>query len=147
MQSRKLGLGLTVVAVAVAVALFFVLRDDEAESPTVQSQSTTEKPSNGDSGGGREPDKPDEPEVPTIVVRGGQPVDGVAELEFQKGERIRFTVESDVADHVHLHGYDVFQHVAAGGTASFDVPATIDGVFEVELEDRAIPLAEITVQP
>ena len=56
-------------------------------------------------------------------------------------------VESDVADHVHLHGYDVSQDVAAGGKVEFDVPATIEGVFEVELEDRVVPLAEITVRP
>jgi hypothetical protein len=71
----------------------------------------------------------------------------VAELEFERGERIRFVVRSDVADHVHLHGYDVFMDVEAGGEVEFDVPATIDGVFEVELEDRVVPLAEITVSP
>ena len=52
-----------------------------------------------------------------------------------------------MADHVHLHGYDVFQDVSAGGKVEFNVPATIPGVFEVELEDRVVPLAEITVEP
>jgi len=146
MQSRKLGLGLAVVAVAIATALFFVLRDDEAESPTTADvRTTTEKASDGASSGERKP--PEEPELATIVFRGGEVVGGVAELRFEKGERIRFAVESDVADHVHLHGYDVFMDIAAGGRAKFDVPATIDGVFEVELEDRVIPLAEVTVQP
>ena len=93
------------------------------------------------------PDKPQKPELATIVFRGGEVVGGVAELNFKKGEQIRFAVKSDVADHVHLHGYDVFMDVAAGGTAKFDLPATLDGVFEVELEDRVIPLAEITVEP
>ena len=50
-------------------------------------------------------------------------------------------------EEVHLHGYDVAMDVAAGGKVEFDVPATIDGVFEVELEDRVVPLAEITVTP
>ena len=29
----------------------------------------------------------------------------------------------------------------------FDVPATITGVFEVELEHSVVPIAEITVNP
>ncbi len=37
--------------------------------------------------------------------------------------------------------------VAAGGTVEFDVPATAAGVFEVELEHRVVPIAEITVNP
>ena len=88
------------------------------------------------------------PEIPVIVVKGGKPVaGGVRSLEFTKGDVIRFTVRSDVADHVHLHGYDVFKDVPAGGSVTFAVPADLDGLYEVELEDRVEPLAEITVNP
>jgi hypothetical protein len=140
------------IAVAVAVALFFVLRDDgDDDAEPASAPVATEQPGDGQAGAG-EPEKPKpepEPEqqVAEIVVKGGEPVGGVAELEFERGERIRFVVRSDVADHVHLHGYDVFMDIAAGGKAEFDVPATLDGVFEVELEDRVVPLAEITVNP
>ena len=81
------------------------------------------------------------------MVEGGEPAGGVQELTFTEGDEIRFRVESDVADEVHLHGYDVSEDVEAGGTAEFDVPATLTGVFEVELEQRVVPLAEITVEP
>jgi hypothetical protein len=135
-------------ALIAAVALFVVLRDDggsDATTTTTQADVTTtpaaEQPKP------EKPEKPEEPEVATIVVENGRPVGGIAELEFAKGDQIRFVVESDVADHVHLHGYDVFRDIAAGGKAEFDVPATIEGVFEVELEDRVVPLAEITVTP
>ncbi|MGH2951443.1 MAG: hypothetical protein ACRDKX_05290 [Solirubrobacterales bacterium] len=159
MQSRKLSMGVAVVALGIAVALFFVLRDDgggDSDSDT-PAQVTTETTTPGETGedepgggGGQHAEpkpQPDPEQAAEIVVRGGQPVGGVAELEFTKGERIRFVVRSDVADHVHLHGYDVFMDIAAGGRVEFDVPATIDGVFEVELEDRVVPLAEITVNP
>ena len=63
------------------------------------------------------------------------------------GERIHFVVESDVDEEVHLHGYDVAKDVTAGGRVAFDVPATLEGVFEVELEHSVVPLAEITVTP
>lgn len=85
--------------------------------------------------------------VPTIVIRNGEPVGGINELEYNAGDTIRFKVDSDVADEVHFHGYDVMKDVAAGGSVSFDVPAEIEGIFEVELEGRKEQIAEIRVNP
>ncbi len=85
--------------------------------------------------------------VPTIEIEDGAPVGGVTELEFDAGDQIRFRVESDVADEVHVHGYDLSEQVAAGGTASFDFPAEIEGIFEVELEERVEQIAELRVNP
>jgi hypothetical protein len=144
---------IAVLAVVVAGALFLVLRegdDDSSSEPgTTAAQTTTTTTPAQDEEAAQTPDKPEPPEsrIAVIEVVDGKPVDGVAELTFSEGENIRFVVESDVADHVHLHGYDVFQDVAAGGKAEFNVPATIEGVFEVELEDRVVPIAEITVEP
>ncbi|MGE0066133.1 MAG: hypothetical protein AB7T48_02165 [Solirubrobacterales bacterium] len=108
-----------------------------AKDETVHRQPEEEKPA---------PEKK-EPVVPTIVVRGGEPVGGVAELSFDAGEVVRFKVESDVADELHLHGYDISKPVAAGGSATFEFPADIEGIFELELEERAVPLAELQVNP
>jgi hypothetical protein len=85
--------------------------------------------------------------VPTIVIRNGEPVGGVKQLEYDAGDEIRFEVSSDVADEVHVHGYDLMQDVPAGGTVSFDFPAEIEGIFEAELEGRKEQIAEITVNP
>ena len=35
----------------------------------------------------------------------------------------------------------------AGGTVSFDFPAEIEGIFEVELEGRGEQIAELRVNP
>ena len=85
--------------------------------------------------------------VPTVVIRDGEPVGGIAELEYDAGDQIRFEVSSDVADEVHVHGYDLMQDVAAGGTVSFDFPAEIEGIFEVELEGRKEQILELRVNP
>jgi len=85
--------------------------------------------------------------VPTIVVRNGEPVGGIQELEYNAGEEIRFEVSSDVAEEVHVHGYDLMQDVPAGGTVSFDFPAEIEGIFEVELEGAGEQIAELRVNP
>jgi hypothetical protein len=84
---------------------------------------------------------------PTVVVRNGEPVGGVQELEFDSGDEVAFTVESDVADEVHVHGYDLMEDVSAGGEVSFDFPAEIEGIFEVELEGRGEQIAELRVNP
>ena len=83
----------------------------------------------------------------TIVVKDGEPVGGVQDLDYKAGEKVRFTVDSDVADEVHVHGYDLTKDVAAGGSASFSFPAEIEGIFEVELEERGEQIAELRVNP
>jgi hypothetical protein len=84
---------------------------------------------------------------PTVVIRNGEPVGGVQELEYSAGDEIRFRVESDVADEVHVHGYDLSEDVPAGGTVSFEFPAEIEGIFEIELEGRKEQIAELRVNP
>ena len=86
-------------------------------------------------------------QVPTVVIRHGEPVGGVKELEYSAGDQIRFEVESDVADEVHVHGYDLMKDVPAGGTVSFDFPAELEGIFEAELEGRKEQILELRVNP
>jgi hypothetical protein len=83
----------------------------------------------------------------TVVVRNGQPVGGVKQVTFKKGGTVDLTVQSDVADEVHFHGYDVHKDVTKGGTVHFRFPATIDGQFVVELENAGTQLANVTVTP
>jgi hypothetical protein len=85
--------------------------------------------------------------TPTIVVKNGEPVGGVQELEYSAGDQIRFEVDSDVTDEIHVHGYDLMKDVPAGGSVTFSFPAEIEGIFEVELEDRKEQIAELRVNP
>jgi hypothetical protein len=127
--------------VAVAIVLFVVLSSGDDDSGDGGKAATgTESSNSGVSGDGT-------PKVPTIVVKNGEPVGGIAELSYEKGDRIHFKVESDVADEVHVHGYDLAKDVEAGGTVSFDFPATIEGVFEAELEGRKEQILELRVEP
>lgn len=86
-------------------------------------------------------------EVPTIVVRNGEPVGGVQTLEFSAGEKVRFRVSSDEAEEVHVHGYDIAKDVPAGGTIEFDFPAELEGIYEVELEEQGVQIAELRINP
>ncbi len=109
--------------------------DDKTSSTTT---ATAEKESAKDT-------KP--PAVPTIVVRNGEPVGGVEELEYDAGDQIRFRVSSKQADEVHVHGYDVEEEIPAGGSATLSFPADIEGIFEVELHESEVQIAELRINP
>jgi len=99
------------------------------------------------SGGGDEGSDSASGTVPTIVVEGGKPAGGIRTLEYKKGDQIHFKVSSDVSDEVHVHGYDLHKDVKAGGTVEFAFPATLEGVFEAELESRKEQIIELRVNP
>ena len=92
--------------------------------------------------------RPAEPKatVITIRIKDGKPVGGITRVTVKKPQRVELVVHSDVADEVHVHGYDLHQDVEAGGTARIGFPATIQGVFEAELENRKLQILELTVK-
>jgi uncharacterized protein YcfL len=86
------------------------------------------------------------PTVVSIVVVNGQPQGGIVRQTVSKGDRVVIVVKSDVADEIHLHGYDRSTDVTAGGTARLPFTADVPGRFEVELESRGVQIADLTVQ-
>jgi hypothetical protein len=140
MNARTVRVVAGLAAIVVAAVLFVVLQSgdgDDGASDKAGTSVAAEK-------GGR---KAAPAKVPRIVIENGEPVGGIEELSYEKGDQIHFRVESDVADEVHVHGYDLAKDVEAGGTVSFDFPATIEGVFEAELEERKEQIAELRVNP
>ena len=136
-------------AVVVAVGLFVVLRsrnDDGGSSAATTSATATTSRGQTTTGPAPEP-KPPPPAQVRIVVRGGEPVGGVRIVTVAKDRRVVLIVTSDVADEIHLHGYNLKRDVEAGGTARLPFKATIVGTVEAELEQRGLPLARITTQP
>jgi copper(I)-binding protein len=93
------------------------------------------------------PAQPAGPPAFRVTVSGGKPVGGIEKIKVNKGDTINLVVKSDVADEIHIHGYDFHKDVAAGGTVRFKFPATIDGSFEIELEGRKQQIAALTVEP
>ena len=91
-----------------------------------------------------------EVEKPTevkVVVVDGAPQGGIVRATVNKDDQVVLVVTSDVADEIHLHGYDKAKDVAAGGTIRIPFKATIPGRFEAELEGRGVQIAEISVEP
>jgi hypothetical protein len=144
MSSKAMRALASAALIIIAVVLFLVLKDDGGDSDT---DGTPAAQTNSAAEGGSQGGKQAAPEIPTIFVKGGKPVGGIQEISVNEGERVRFRVDSDVSDEVHLHGYDIGKDVKAGGSVTFDFPATLEGVFEAELESRKEQILELRVNP
>jgi hypothetical protein len=96
--------------------------------------------------GGSSDKAPDTTGNKVIVVKNAKPVGGVQKLVVKKNGRVTFTVKSDTADEIHVHGYDFHKDVPKNGSVSFDFPAKIDGEFVIELESRGEQIASLQVK-
>ena len=132
-----------------AIALFVVLRDggdDDSRGGTYGGSQGTREDTGPGSAEEATP-KPRRPAVPTIVVREGDPVGGAETIDVDVGDRARFRIRSDVAEEVHVHGYDVTEAIPAGGVATVSFGADIEGIFEIELHGSGAQIAELRVNP
>lgn len=148
MQSNLARALVALAALVVIVVAFVVLSDgggSGSDSPAAPAGEEKRASRPAESDDGAEASSPSR--VETVVLRDGEPQGGVVQLEFDKGEEVRFAVRSDVADQIHVHGYDVEEEVPAGGRVEFRFPADIDGVFEVESHEAEAQVAELTVAP
>ena len=90
---------------------------------------------------------PERPTAVRVTIVDGAPQGGIVRKTVAKGDQVVLVVTSDVADEIHLHGYDISRDVAVGGTVRLPFTATIPGRFEAELEERGVQIADITVEP
>jgi|tagenome__1003787_1003787.scaffolds.fasta_scaffold20810164_2 FtsP/CotA-like multicopper oxidase with cupredoxin domain len=67
-------------------------------------------------------------------------------VDVEQGQRVRLTVTSDVADEIHVHGYDKSKDLEPGVPGTLTFRADQSGIFEVELEERALQLVQLEVR-
>ena len=145
-------LALAAAGIAVAVVLFILLRpsDETAVSETSGANETLPE-TGGTAPAPTTPTTTVEPEPeglePVRISFEGGEVAGPRRPEFTVGDRVVLIVRADVADHVHVHGYDLMKDVAPGAPARISFRADAPGRFEVELEDRHLPLTQLVVEP
>jgi FtsP/CotA-like multicopper oxidase with cupredoxin domain len=123
-------------AVAAVLALAACGGSDEqpaAPAETAAPAATEEVPPNN------------EPLVVRVV--GGEPVGGVQQIEVKAGDRVRFVVQADAPEEVHVHGYDISKDVGPSKNARFNFVADLEGIFEIELENSGVQIVELVVEP
>ena len=88
------------------------------------------------------------PQFTVVTVKGGKPVGGVQKITAHKDDTVRIEVTSpDTTSEVHLHGYDIKRDLKAGGSVKFVFKAVNEGVFEAELEQTAVQIIKLSIEP
>jgi ABC-type glycerol-3-phosphate transport system substrate-binding protein len=129
--------------VLVTAALAGCGSNDNGSTSTTDTTSTTTTTTSSETTTTAAP----KPVEVAIVVENGAPKGGIVRKTVSKGDDVVLVVTSDVADEIHLHGYDKSKDVLAGGTIRLPFTAMLPGRFEVELEQRGIQIADLTVNP
>ncbi|MDP3984426.1 MAG: hypothetical protein Q8Q52_05375 [Acidimicrobiia bacterium] len=89
----------------------------------------------------------DAEERPRIVVEDGEKVEGPDRLGVKVGETVIFLIEADVADEVHVHGFDLHFDTVPGEEVVIEFVASAAGIFEIELEGARLHLLDVEVTP
>ena len=157
--------GVVLGGLAVLLIVFVVLRGNDGNGGASSSSAPQTTTTQGGTSTGADPatsgstttatttgststaTTPAEPAVQTVRVVNGKPDGGIKTISYTKGDQIRLKVQSDTADEIHVHGYDLKKDVTAGGSVEFDFKATIEGRFEVELENAGTQIATLQVNP
>ena len=145
-MSREQRIAFLAIAAVIAIVAVVVLGGsggDDEQPATTATQAATATPAETvpQEASPAEPEPTPEPRPPLLTA--GE----VRTLEFEEVDRIEFRVRHDAPEHVHVHGYDVFEDLEPGKTATVSFKADITGIFEVELEDSGTPIAELKVEP
>jgi hypothetical protein len=136
--SRIVAAAGTLVVLAIAFVVLSPGGDDATPPSTTSTTSSVAAP----------PPPARTPKPTSIVVRAGKPVGGIRKIELRKGSRAIIQVSSpDTSDEIHIHGYDLKKDLAAGGNVRFTFTAKTDGVYEIELEDAGVQIAQLVVEP
>jgi hypothetical protein len=80
-----------------------------------------------------------------VQVAGGKVTGDTGRVPVPVGDHVTLTITSDVADAVHVHGYDLTTALTPGTPAELTFDATIPGVFEVELHEAGTVLLSLQV--
>ena len=133
-------------AVAVLAAAFVLVRPDGDEGSPEPAPTGTTQVTTATTAATTAPTTPERVRI-VVTVRDGRPVGGIARATARKDDPILLVVRADVVDHVHVHGYDLMADVGPGRPVRMQFRATLTGRFEIELEDRAQQIAQLTVLP
>jgi hypothetical protein len=149
-------IAILLVAVVILVGGFVLAGSAGDDDDSDRETQTSAQPAQTDEGGltdtVTEPEAtteaaPPPPRVETIRMRGRAPVGEPQTLEYDSGDTIRLRFRSDVAEEVHIHGYDKYVQVPANGSARTRFKANLEGIFEVESHGSGELLAKLEIRP
>ena len=81
----------------------------------------------------------------SVKVHGGKATGSTGQVTVPLGTPVVISVSSDVADRIHVHGYERTVKVPAASTASVAFTATKPGTFDVGLDNSNVQLLQLRV--
>ena len=126
-----------------AVVLFVVLQNDNGDDGDDGTATTANTTATGTVTNTAPP-------VDVLTVRNGEPVGGVTNLTYQKGDQVKLEVRLNTPEEeIHVHGYEISEP-AEQSPVRLSFPARIDGIFEIEVhraDGSSAQVAELRVNP
>lgn len=135
---NKTALALLVLAAAALAALYWLARPQPQPEPALA-------PAAAATAGGAAAPAPAAREFDFEITQGR--IAGPPRLAVTEGERVTLRVRSDVADELHVHGYDLSAPLPAGEVVALGFIAAKAGRFEVELHKSHREIGALEVQP
>jgi hypothetical protein len=81
-----------------------------------------------------------------VSIRDGKVDPPPGRVKVQQGEAVRLVVTSDVADEVHVHGYELEVALPPGKPGTVEFTADQPGLFEVETHETEKVLLQLQVE-
>ena len=116
---------------------------DETADPT--PAPSTAAPSAPASSAAPAPSPSPSATVVEVTYAGGKVTGADARVSVKLGEKVVLRFTSDVAEEIHVHGYDLYADLVPGTPAEIAFTADIPGSFEVELHEAGRPLYQLRV--
>lgn len=116
-----------------------------AAASAAPSTSSTPSTPNTPSPGEPSPTAGTDAVVVNVQVSGGRVRPGLQTTKVKAGQKVTITATSDVADSIHVHGYDKTLDLPPGEAASVSFVADVKGVFEVETHETELLVAKLAV--
>ncbi|MDO4715960.1 MAG: hypothetical protein Q4B08_00150 [Propionibacteriaceae bacterium] len=82
----------------------------------------------------------------SIELTNGGKAAAVKRIEVSGGATVNLTISSDVAETIHVHGYEVEFEVPAGGSVTKTFVADQLGSYEIETHQKAHIIAQLVVR-
>jgi len=120
---------------------------DPADSATPETTSASATPSATASSGGSTTPSPAFRGVSIDAkFAGGKVTPPTHRVTVEQGQQVRLTVTSDVAEEIHVHGFDKSKDLEPGVPGTLTFKADQSGLFEVELEEHALQIVQLEVR-
>ena len=133
-----------VVVLGGALILLTPGSDDNDKAASTSTPAATTAPADGT----KQTATTAAPQFTEVQVKGGKAVGGVQTIKAHKDDVVRIEVSSpDTTSEVHLHGYDIKRDLKAGGSVRFVFTAKNEGIFEAELEESAVQIIKLVIEP